>query len=73
MPRDARSLTLKKTPYSSVVGGGMALVDEKGAYRFLINIIGTTEGVTREETEAIVSQIMAQVKTPIVVAPRTVD
>jgi hypothetical protein len=57
-----RKMTLRPQAYSSVVGGGLQVVDKSGAVRFLICMIGTTEGITREETEAISSQIIAALK-----------
>jgi len=46
-------LKASQTPYSSTVGGGLTLVDEKGRARFMVAIFGTTEGITKEETAAI--------------------
>lgn len=46
-------LTAKQIPYSSTVGGGLCLVDEKGRARFMVSVYGTTDGITKEETAAI--------------------
>lgn len=46
------------TPYSSVVGGGLSLVDEKGAVRFMVAVMGSTNGITAEET-ATIAQALA--------------
>lgn len=46
-------LKATEVPYSSVVGGGLTLVDETGAARFQVAIFGTTDGITKEETAAI--------------------
>lgn len=43
-----------RIPYSSVVGGGLQLIDDKTrTARFVVNIMGTTAGITREENDAI--------------------
>lgn len=46
-------LYAQATPYSSRVGGGLTLVDDKGRERFLIMLVGTTEGITKEENDAL--------------------
>lgn len=46
-------LKAQKVPYSSVVGGGVLLTNEKGAAQFQIAIFGTTNGITKEQTGAI--------------------
>lgn len=48
MKLDARLI-----PYSSVVGGGVSLLDQSGRARFQIMLIGTTDGITKEESGAI--------------------
>lgn len=50
-------LGAKEIPFSSIVGGGLALVDERGAYRFQLAIMGTTQGITREQSQAIAEQV----------------
>lgn len=50
-------LTVRKSPYSSTVGGGLSLVDEAGRQRFMVMFIGTTEGITKEEDAALSEQI----------------
>lgn len=45
------------TPYSSVVGGGVQLLDTHGRPRFLLAPIGTTDGITKEENRAIANRI----------------
>jgi hypothetical protein len=52
-------LIARKTPYSSVVGGGLSLQDETGRMRFLISICGTTQGITKEEDREISEQLVA--------------
>lgn len=49
-------LTAKTVPYSSVVGGGLMLCDETGRARFIVNFMGATEGITKEETAALSRQ-----------------
>lgn len=46
-------LKAEQTAYSSTVGGGLTLFDERGRARFMVAIFGTTEGITKEETAAI--------------------
>lgn len=42
-------------PYSSVVGGGLVLKKD-GRAGFIVNFIGTTEGITKDETAALSQQ-----------------
>jgi hypothetical protein len=49
-------LTAQTVPYSSVVGGGLMLKDESGRAAFIVNFIGTTQGITKEETAALSKQ-----------------
>jgi ferredoxin len=51
-------LRFEKTPYSSIVGGGMMLVDEKGIARFMVHVSGTSQGITKEEDAAICEAVM---------------
>lgn len=51
-------LTAKLTPWSSVVGGGLHLVDEAGRVRFMVAIMGTTDGITKEQS-AELSKLLA--------------
>lgn len=46
-------------PYSSIVGGGVLLLDERGAAVFQIGLRGTTKGITKEQTEAIATRLVA--------------
>lgn len=55
-------LTCKDIPYSSIVGGGLTLVDGDGRVRFIINFMGTTAGITKEETGALRDQIGAWIR-----------
>ena len=50
-------LTARTTGYSSVVGGGLMLCDDNGRARFLVNFIGTFEGITKEESQAMSQRI----------------
>lgn len=52
-------LKAQTVPYSGVVGGGLMLTDTTGRARFVVNFMGTTEGITKEETEALTKQIEA--------------
>ena len=55
-------LTCKDIPYSSIVGGGLTLVDDDGRARFIVNFMGTTAGITKEETAALRDQIGAWIR-----------
>lgn len=50
-------LTSKPIPYSSIVGGGLVLLDENGRGRFQIAFFGTTDGISKEQTESLIKQI----------------
>lgn len=52
-------LSAQTVPYSSVVGGGLMLCDPTGRARFVVNFMGTTEGITKEETAAMSEQFAA--------------
>lgn len=49
-------LTTDLLPHSSVVGGGLVLKKIDGRAGFIVNFIGTTEGISKEETEALSAQ-----------------
>lgn len=53
---DIVSLSALTVPYSSVVGGGLTLRAINGRAAFIVNFIGTTEGITKEETAALAKQ-----------------
>lgn len=55
--RDGYKVSAKMTPYSSVVGSSLQLVNETGKPCFLIMFAGTTEGITKEESQAIADQL----------------
>lgn len=50
-------LRAKVVPYSSVVGSSVTLIDENGRARFMVLACGTTEGITKEESESLVGGI----------------
>lgn len=50
-------------PYSSVVGGGLVLKKLDGRAGFIINFMGTSEGITKEETAALSEQFRWFVQT----------
>jgi hypothetical protein len=45
-------LKAQPVPFSSIVGGGLTLVDEEGRSAFIVSFMGTTNGITKEQTEA---------------------
>lgn len=45
-------------PYSSIVGGGVLLLDERGAAVFQIGLRGTSRGITKEQTEIITTRLV---------------
>jgi hypothetical protein len=49
-------LTTDIVPYSSIVGGGLVLKEMCGKTAFIVNFIGTTQGITKEETQALSQQ-----------------
>lgn len=50
-------LDARITPYSSVVGSGLQLLDAHGRARFQILLSGTTDGITKEENRAIAARL----------------
>lgn len=53
---EAIRLTADQVPYSSIVGGGLTLKKMNGSAGFIVNFIGTTEGITKEENKALSEQ-----------------
>jgi len=53
----------KPMPYSSIVGGGMMLLDAQGRARFQLAFRGTDEGISREQCEALATQLSALINT----------
>lgn len=62
-------LTAKQVAHSSVVGGGLMLCDEKGAARFIVNFMGTTDGIRPEETKALAEQFAHYINNHDVIVP----
>lgn len=52
-------LKAKKSPYSSIVGGGLQLVDDNGRTRFMVLFTGTTDGISKEQDAALAEQLVA--------------
>ena len=52
-------LKAKLVPYSGVVGGGPMLASEDGAAAVILNFMGTSKGITKQQTEAMSKQIAA--------------
>ena len=50
-------LKAKMVPYSGVVGGGLLLTSEGGSAAFMLHFVGTTKGVTKEQTDAMATQL----------------
>jgi hypothetical protein len=50
-------LTVERTPYSSVVGGGLTLLNEKGHVAFLVMFMGPTTGISKEQNDALAKQL----------------
>jgi hypothetical protein len=57
-------------PYSGTVGGGLMLTDEKGRAYFIVAIIGTTKGISKEQTAAISKALINGIKEPFEVPDR---
>jgi hypothetical protein len=51
-------LTLHKTAYSSIVGGGIRFIDETGVVRFQIALMGVQNGISKEIDQQICEQII---------------
>jgi hypothetical protein len=62
---DAVKLNAVMVPYSGTVGGGLRLLDEKGRARFLVAIMGTDRGITKEQTAAIATALIKGIPEPI--------
>lgn len=62
-------LTAKTLAHSSTVGGGLMLRDPQGRARFLVNFMGTTDGIRPEETKALAEQFAHFVNNHDVVVP----
>lgn len=60
---EAVKLVADLVPYSSVVGGGLVLKKLDGRAGFIVNFIGTTEGITKDETAALSEQFRWFVQT----------
>ena len=56
-------LTSNSVPYSSVVGGGLSLLDENGRARFQVVLIGTTDGISKEQNDAISKRLHELINT----------
>lgn len=50
-------LFAESTPYSSVVGGGVMLTDNIGRAKFQIMLIGTTNGITKEQNDHMAARL----------------
>lgn len=57
-PADLK-LTAHLTQYSSIVGGGLQLRHKDGRAAFIVTFIGTTEGITKAENDALATQFKA--------------
>lgn len=66
-------LLAKRTPYSSVVGGGLMLTDETGRARFMVIFTGTTEGIEKNENDALAEQFAKFIEQHGLVVPERSD
>lgn len=55
-------LRTKIVPYSSIVGGGLQLLDEKGRAVFIVNFIGTAWGISKDQTASLSEQLSALIE-----------
>jgi hypothetical protein len=62
-------LKSKLLPFSSVVGGGLTLVDENGCAHFIVNFMGTTNGISRAQSDALAKQLDALISRNILNVP----
>jgi hypothetical protein len=44
-------------PYSSVVGGSLTLLDERGAAQFMVMFCGTSWGISKEQSAALCARV----------------
>lgn len=49
--------------YSSVVGGGVLLLDERGAAAFQLALIGTTKGISKDQNGVIAARLVELINT----------
>lgn len=49
-------LSAREVPYSTVVGGGLMLLDEEGQAIFQVNFMGTSRGISRQQTQELTRQ-----------------
>jgi len=66
-------LSAMPVPYSSVVGGGLALNKIDGSAGFIVNFMGTSNGITKAETEALTEQFRWFVNSFGCAVPKRVD
>ncbi|HAX40269.1 MAG TPA: hypothetical protein DCY10_05285 [Clostridiales bacterium] len=70
---DVVKLAATLVPYSRIIGGGMILSKMDGRAGFIVNFIGTTDGITKEETEALSEQFRWFVNAYGCAVPKRVD
>lgn len=64
-------LTSKIVPYSSIVGGGLMLMNESGHAAFIVSFRGTTDGITKQETKELTDQFNRWIaEYGLIVSPR---
>ncbi|MCO5730151.1 DUF2783 domain-containing protein [Rhizobium sp. SSA_523] len=51
-------LIAQAVSYSSVVGGGILLMTEKGHVAFQIALIGSTAGISKEQSKAMAARLV---------------
>lgn len=49
-------------PYSSIVGGGFSLIGEDGTTEFIVNIRGTINGISKQQNDDLVAQLIELIK-----------
>lgn len=60
-------------PFSSVVGGGLTLKTIDGRAAFIVNFMGTTQGITKEESVALSDQFRWFVQMYGIAVPKRAD
>lgn len=66
-------LKSKIVRYSSVVGGGLMLTDERGAVQFIVNFMGASNGISKEQSQALSEQIDALINANAIFVPEPPD
>lgn len=62
-------VSAKVVPWSSIVGGGVKLLDPSGKVCFMVAFIGMQQGITKEQSVALSEQFVTWVNNHKVTVP----